>query len=53
MCRANNVMIVQTSQLGQIEELKDKVHVLEDNIVVQDNIISNLVSDNLDTSRRT
>ena len=40
MHHSNDVMVVQMSQLGQIESLKAKV-------VVQDNIIGNLVSDNL------
>lgn len=44
---ANSVMIVQMSQLRQIEHLKDEVCVLKEKIVAQDDVISNLVSNNL------
>ena len=39
---------MQTSQLGQIEALEDRVHDLEGKLEVQDALISNLVSNNLD-----
>ena len=40
-------MVVQTSQLGQIKILEDKVCVLKEKVAVQDSIINNLVSNNL------
>ena len=45
---ANDVVIMQTSQLGQIEALKDRVHDLEGKLEAQDTLISNLVSNNMD-----
>ena len=47
MCHSNNIMVIQTSQLGQIEHLEDKVCILKEKMVAQDNLISNLVSNNL------
>ena len=48
MCHSNNIMVIQTSQLGQIENLEDEVHVLKEKVVVQDMVVSNLISNNLD-----
>ena len=48
MHHVNDVVIMQTSQLGQIELLEDKVHVLEEKVAAHDTLISNLVSNNLD-----
>ena len=39
---------MQTSQLGQIKALKDRVCDLKSKLEAQDALISNLVSDNLD-----
>ena len=54
MCCANNVVIMQTKQLGQIKTLEEKLHNLEGRnqdlehkLVEQDHIIANLVGDNL------
>ena len=51
----NNVVIMQTLQLGQIETLEEKVHILEGctqdlkhKLAEQDHVIANLVGDNLD-----
>ena len=51
---ANNAVIMQTKQLGQIETLKEKLHALEGcnqdlehKLLEQDHIIANLVGDNL------
>ena len=51
---ANNAVIMQTKQLGQIETLKEKLHALEGcnqdlehKLSEQDHIITNLVGDNL------
>ena len=55
MHHANNVVIMQTEQLGQIETLEEKLHAsegriqdLEHKLAEQDCIIANLVGDNLD-----
>ena len=55
MHRANNMVIMQTEQLGQIETLEEKLHALEGRnqelehkLVEQDCIITNLVGDNLE-----
>ena len=48
MCRAEGASIMQNSQLGQIEALKDRVCNLEGKLEAQDVLISNLVSNNLD-----
>ena len=55
MHRANNAMIIQTEQLGRIETLEEELHSargrvnkLEQKLVEQDCIITNLVGDNLD-----
>ena len=45
---ADGVSIMQTSQLGQIKALEDKVCDLKRKLEVQDAIINNLVSNNLD-----
>ena len=45
---ANNVMVVQTSQLGQIENLEDHVRILMNKVMEQDYVIANLVGDNLE-----
>ena len=52
---ANNAVIMQTKQLGQIETLKEKLHAsegriqdLEHKLVEQDRVIANLVGDNLE-----
>ena len=54
MHHANNMVIMQTKQLGWIETLEEKLHnleghnqVLEHKLVEQDCIITNLVGDNL------
>ena len=54
LTHANNVVIIQTSQLGQIKTLEEKVlglegwvHNLEQKLAEQDHIIANLVGDNL------
>ena len=47
MHHANDTVIMQTSQLGQIEALEDRVRNLEGKLEAQDMLISNLVSDNL------
>ena len=44
---ANDAVIMQTSQLGQIEALEDRVHNLKCKLEVQDTLIRNLVSNNL------
>ena len=50
----SNIYVMQTSQLGQIEVLEEKVHALdrcvqdlEHKLTKQDCIIANLVGDNL------
>ena len=55
MCRANNVVIMQTEQLGWIKTLKEKLHALEGRnqelehkLTKQNHIIANLVGDNLE-----
>ena len=55
MHRANNAVIMQTLQLGQIEVLEEKVHTLnrrvqdlKHKLTEQDRVIANLVGDNLD-----
>ena len=55
MCRVNNVVIMQTKQLGQIKTLKEKLHALEGHnqdlkhkLSEQDHVIANLVGDNLE-----
>ena len=45
---ANRASIIQTSQLGQIEALKDRVRNLESKLEAQDMLIGNLVNNNLD-----
>ena len=47
MHHANNMVIMQTSQLGQIKALEEKVHNLKVKLAEQDCIIANLVGDNL------
>ena len=47
MCHNNNAVIMQTSQLGQIEALEDRVHNLKGKLEVQNTLINNLVSNNL------
>ena len=54
MHRSNNVVIMQTDQLGQIEALgkelhssKEKVAILEQKMMEQDRVIAQLVGDNL------
>ena len=51
----NNMVIMQTKQLGQIETLEEKLHALEGRnqdlehkLTEQDHIIANLVGDNLE-----
>ena len=44
---ADGASIMQMSQLGQIEALEDRVHNLESKLEVQDTLINNLVSNNL------
>ena len=55
MHHVNNVVIMQTKQLGRIETLEEKFHAsescvqeLEQKLVEQDHVITNLVGDNLD-----
>ena len=48
MHHMNNAVIVQTSQLGQIEAFEEDVHILKEKLAEQDCIITNLVGDNLD-----
>ena len=52
---ANNVVIMQTEQLGRIETLEEKLHAseghvqdLEHKLAEQDRVIANLVGDNLE-----
>ena len=52
---ANNAVIMQTEQLGRIKTLEEKLHSaegcvqeLEQKLVEQDCVITNLVGDNLD-----
>ena len=44
---ANNAVIMQTSQLGQIEALEENVCILKGKLAEQDRVIANLVGDNL------
>ena len=44
---ADGASIMQMFQLGQIEALEDRVHNLESKLEVQDTLINNLVSNNL------
>ena len=51
----NNMVIMQTEQLGRIETLEEKLHAsegriqdLEHKLVEQDHVIANLVGDNLE-----
>ena len=55
MYHTNNVVIMQMEQLGCIETLEEKVHILEghtqdleNKLAEQDHVIANLVGDNLD-----
>ena len=48
MCHANNAVIMQTLQLGQIEALEEDVCVLKKKLVKQDHVIANLVGGDLD-----
>ena len=55
MHRSNNVVIMQTEQLGRIEALEEelcssrgKVAELEQKMMEQDRVIAQLVGDNLD-----
>ena len=55
MHRANNVVIMQTEQLGRIETLEEKLlalegwnNELEHKLEEQDGVIANLVGDNLE-----
>ena len=55
MHRANNVVIMQTEQLGRIEALEEELHSskvkmveMEQKMTEQDCIIAQLVGDNLD-----
>ena len=55
MCRVNNVVIMQTKQLGQIKTFKEKLYALEGHnqdlehkLSEQDHVIANLVGDNLE-----
>ena len=48
MCHANNIMVIQTSQLGQIENLEDQVWIFINKVIGQNCVITNLVSDNLE-----
>ena len=55
MYHTNNVVIMQMEQLGCIETLEEKVHILEGytqdlehKLAEQDHVITNLVDDNLD-----
>ena len=47
MHRANDVMVIQTSQLRQIKNLEDQVQILMNKVTKQDCIIAQLVGDNL------
>ena len=54
MHRVNNVVIMQTEQLGRIKTLEEKLHStkgcvqdLEHKLVEQDHVITNLVGENL------
>ena len=47
MHRANDVMVIQTSQLRQIKNLEDQVQILMNKVTEQDCIIAQLVGDNL------
>ena len=55
MHHTNNVVIMQTEQLGRIETLEEKLHAseghiqdLEHKLMEQDRVIANLVGDNLE-----
>ena len=48
MCHANNIMVIQMSQLGHIDNLEDQVWILTNKVMEQDHVITNLVSDNLE-----
>ena len=48
MCHANNIMVIQMSQLGQIDNLEDQVWILTNKVMEQGHVITNLVSDNLE-----
>ena len=55
MHRANNAVIMQTKQLGQIEALEEELHSskvkmveMEQKMTEQDRVIAQLVGDNLD-----
>ena len=55
MHRANNAVIMQTEQLGQIEALEEELHSskvkmveMEQKMMEQDRVITQLVGDNLD-----
>ena len=57
---ANNVVIMQTEQLGQIEALEEelcssraKMMELEQKMAEQDHVIAQLVGDNLITTSKT
>ena len=55
MHRMNNVVIIQTEQLGHIKALEEELHSskakmveMEQKMMEQDQVIAQLVSDNLD-----
>ena len=55
MHRANNAVIMQTEQLGQIKALEEELHSsrvkmveMEQKVTEQDHVIAQLVGDNLD-----
>ena len=47
MHRTNNVVIMQTKQLGHIETLEEELHSFKEKVTEQDHIITQLVGDNL------
>ena len=48
MHRANNVVIMQTEQLGRIETLEEELRSFKEKVQEQDRVIAQLVGDNLE-----
>ena len=48
MHRANNVVIMQTKQLGRIEVLEEELRSFKEEVQEQDRVITQLVGDNLE-----
>ena len=47
MHHVNNVVIMQTKQLGRIETLEEELHSFKEKVTEQDWVIAQLVGDNL------